>query len=537
MSDPAQKAFDICVIGSGAGGAPAAAALAQKGLNVVLLERGPSYEEDDVRKNELTICRRPTLRPEGSKGVREIYYGASGPIVSNHLWTASCVGGGTQTMSGFFSRMKSEDLRPRSLGNDLPGATHLDWPISLDDLQPYYDRVASDIGLSGPDSGGPRNEPLISHPVSTLIDETCSRLGLRAYTTLRAVLAVKRDDRGPCSYSGFCGSYACQTGAKGSTKEAYIEEAEKNGNFTLLDNSYVYRLEAEGREVRRVHYFDRDNFPASVTARIVVAACGSIETARLLLNSRNADFPNGLANSSGQVGRNLTFQMPCEVTGFFDPSLFPAPNAAKSPFVQRSTDSFRVRDSKDLGIARGGTVVFLFPHPNPIQRMLTLSYNGAQRLYGRQLKDRARSYFSYNHLMSDSFIEFLPNDGTFVSLSRSTRDFWGVPAARIRISPLPQNMKDAQVMADHISRIFAAMGATGTSYNPSPFTAGELQHGTCRFGSDPATSVLDPFCRSHDIRNLFVTDASFMPSGLPIPSTFTVMANSLRVAEYIYKNG
>jgi choline dehydrogenase-like flavoprotein len=103
--------------------------------------------------------------------------------------------------------------------------------------------------------------------------------------------------------------------------------------------------------------------------------------------------------------------------------------------------------------------------------------------------------------------------------------------------PHPENIKAAQITAKHIASLYEAMGAAGVSFNPTPFTAGELQHGTCRFGNDPKTSVLDPFCRSHDIKNLFVTDASFMPSGLPVPSTFTIMANSLRVAGHIYDNG
>ena len=379
--------------------------------------------------------------------------------------------------------------------------------------------------------------PLKAHPVSTLIDTACAQLGLHPIPTPRAVLSEEWKNRGPCSYSGLCGSYACLTGAKAGMHETYIRDALNTGNVTLLPDHYVYFLEAKGNAIRSVQFSGPDNVPGTIRARIFILACSSIETARLLLNSHSGEHPDGLANSSGHVGKNLTFTMPCEVTGFFKKGLFPAPNAALSPFVQRSIQDLHMLNDDSLSYKRGGTVVFLFPHPNPIQRVMALSYSGNQRIWGKQLKDRVREYFSYNHLMSDSFIDFLPNPQTFVTISKTTRDYWGIPSARIHIVPHHENIKAAQIAAKHIASLYKAMGAAGVSYNPTPFTAGELQHGTCRFGNDPKTSVLDPFCRSHDIKNLFVTDASFMPSGLPVPSTFTIMANSLRVAGHIYGKG
>ena len=530
------KMYDVCIIGSGAGGAPAAAVLARKGLKIALLERGPHYSDRDLKKDELSVCRMPMFRPDDAKGKREIYYGNTSPLFASHLWTATCVGGGTRVMSGFFFRMKDEDFKPRTRFGAVDNAAHQDWPIELADLQPYYDCVESDIGISG--SNFIKNiAPLTAHPVSALIDKACSQLGFHPIPTPRAILSEEWKNRGPCSYSGFCGSYACLTGAKASAHETYIRDALNTGNVTLLPDHYVYFLEAKGNAVRSVHFIGPDNAPGEIRARIFICACSSIETARLLLNSHTMEHPDGLANSSGLVGKNLTFTMPCEVTGFFKKGLFPAPNAAQSPFVQRSIQDLHMLDDDSLSYKRGGTVVFIFPHPNPIQRVMTLSYSGNQRIWGKQLKDRIREYVSYNHLMSDTFIDFLPNPQTFVTISKTTRDYWGIPSAGIHIVPHHENIKAAQIAAKHIASLYEAMGAAGVSYNPAPFTAGELQHGTCRFGNDPKTSVLDPFCRSNDIKNLFVTDASFMPSGLPVPSTFTIMANSLRVAGHIYGKG
>lgn len=541
-----QALFDVCIIGSGAGGAPVASELAKKGLRVAILERGVNYSGRDIRKDEFTVCRKPMFQPNKDMGIREILYGNAPAIFENQLWTATCVGGGTRVMSGFFFRMKEEDFTPLTNYGDIQGATHQNWPIRYKDLALYYDKVESDTGISGSPEAMPGRvkpfpfPPLKAHPASVLIDRACNALGYHSFTTPRAVLSrdEQEQDRGECSYSGFCGSYACMTGAKGSTHETYIKKALATGNVTLLDKHYVYRLQTKGNQITAAHYFDKDNIPGKIQARIFVLACSSIETARLLLNSHSSDFPDGLANSSGQVGKNLTFTVPCEVTGFFDKTLFPKPNVSPSPFVQRSIQDFHSLNETELAYKRGGTVVFILPHPNPIQRMILLSYNErGERIYGIKLKEKTRNFFIYNHLQSDTFIDFLPNPATSITISKKIRDQCGIPAAKISIQPHVQNLMASQIIARKIAIIFQTMGAQQVIYNSSPFTAGELQNGTCRFGDDPKTSVLDSNCRSHNIKNLFITDGSFMPSGLPIPSTFTIMANSLRVSEYILRKG
>ncbi|MCU0608574.1 MAG: GMC family oxidoreductase [Chitinispirillaceae bacterium] len=537
----ADTVCDVCIIGSGAGGAPAAALLARSGLKVAIIERGPQLDDRKLRKDELDVCRMPLFRPDEMRGAREIIYGSAAPLRANHLWTAACVGGGTRIMSGFFFRMQKEDFTPRTVFGAPAGSTHRDWPLTIADLSPWYDTVERDMGISGSlygaASGLAGSAPLKEHPVSGVIDSACSRLGVKAIVTPRAVLAKDIGNRGPCSYSGFCGSYPCLTGAKASTHVTYIRSAQETGNLLLLTDKFVYRLESDGDRVIRAHFFGPGGTTGSVKAATFIVACGAIESARLLLNSRSAQHRSGLANRSGQVGKNLTFTMPCEVTGFFSKDKFPAANSGDSPFVQRSIQQFHRLEHEALEYRRGGTVVLLFPHPNPIQRMISLSWSGGRRVWGEALKERARAYFSYHHLISDTFIEYLPSSATFVTLSHTVRDFWGIPAAHVHVQPHPENIRAGQIMAEKISTLFREMGAAGSEYTANPFTAGELQQGTCRFGDDTADSVLDRFCRSHDIKNLFVTDGSFMPSGLPIPSTFTIMANALRVAEHIRSRG
>ncbi|MBN1983437.1 MAG: GMC family oxidoreductase [Chitinivibrionales bacterium] len=536
--------YDICVIGSGAGGAGLAHRLASRGRRVIILERGANLPAATIRKDELSICRQNAFRPTGQAGLRELFYDSDKAIVANHLWTATGVGGGTRIMSGFFLRMKPEDFRPRTNFGNAAGATHCNWPITYDDLKPYYEEVESFVGVSGSRSGAPdRNRsyplpPLKAHPVTSIIDRACVELGYTPLDTPRAVLSEKRGERGECSYSGFCGSYACLTGAKGSTTETYIREAVNRLAVTLLCNHYVYKLESESDRITAALCFNQDNIPLKIRARIFVVACSAIESARLLLNSATRTFPAGLANSSGQVGKNLTFQMPCDVTAFFDKKLFPGPAEAPSPFVQRCLQDFHRLSDDSLTYQRGGSVIFLFPHPNPIQRVLSLSYRpDGTRIIGTQLQRLIRDYFSYNHLQTDTFIDFLPNEKTAVTLSTTVVDSHGIPVAAVRFCPHSQSRIAARVLGRRLTAFFSQMGAEAVSINPSFFTAGEIQSGTCRFGDDPTISVLNPMCRSHDHKNLYVTDGSFFPSGLPVPSTLTIMANSLRVADFIDKKG
>ncbi|MFH1762130.1 MAG: GMC family oxidoreductase [bacterium] len=538
--------YDICVIGSGAGGAPIACKLAQKGLKVIILERGNLYSAKDFIKDELTACRRDFFFPDHSRGLREVKYGSNPYISGNHLWTGACVGGGTVRMSGFFFRMREEDFSPLSNYGQIPGATQRDWPINYNDLQKYYNEIESDIGISGHAQSIPGIKnlipfslpPLKSHAFSILIDRACGDMGYHPFPTPRAVLSRNYKDRGECSYTDFCGSYGCTTGAKASTLVTYIKTAMETGNAELLPNCCVYKLECSGNKITEAHFFNSQDIPNKVKARIFILACSSIETARLLLNSKNLRFPHGLANSSGQVGKNLTFQMPCTVTAFFKKSILPENHLEGSPFVQRCLQDFHNLESDRLIYPRAGTVIFLLPHPNPINKVMMLSFGKrGQRIWGIPLKQRIRDYFNYLHLQSDSFIEFLPNPETCITLSKDKRDYWGIPVAKISIKPHEENLKAAEILALKISEIYHNMGAVKAVYNNLPFTAGELQHGTCRFGYDPQTSVLNPLCRSHDINNLYVTDGSFMPSGLPVPSTYTIMANSLRIADFLYNNG
>jgi choline dehydrogenase-like flavoprotein len=443
-----------------------------------------------------------------------------------------------------------------------------DWPITYDDLEPWYAQVEEDVGVSGlpwddlPPAIRDRRStpdmpflPTREHPLADRIDRTCAAMGLHPFPTPRAVLPEDRGGRRGCAYTGYCGSYGCRTGAKGSALEVWLSRALATGRCEIRPRSMVTRLISDARG-RVVAAETRDGRGTSrrVEADVFVVACQAVETARLLLASPGPRHPRGLANGSGHVGRHLISSTFAAGWGDF-PYGAQEDDAwlrSKETFVNRSLqDWYFIDDTRTGGLGRrkGGTLDFLLHHPNPIGAAVRLATedgtgredntgrgDGSGRFaWGRALRDRIRGWFRESrHLKFEVFGEWLPDRRCGVALDPTTKDRWGLPVARVNVTSHPRNRETAAFLAERGIEVLAALGArdprTVRSYG-GPST--NLLGGTCRFGEDPARSVLDPDCRAHDAENLFVTDGSFMPSGGGVPFTFTIYANALRVAERI----
>ncbi len=536
------KKVDVCIIGSGAGGAPIGARLAKRGLSVHMLERGPHYTSKDFQKaDELIACRRDKYQPGRYDGARQISYGNAPFRKCNHLWTGTCVGGGTVRMYGLYFRMRAEEFHPLRIWGAFPGATVCDWPLELAVLEPYYDDVEYEIGVSG--AWRPPGEkkgrfpfgPLKENAMAARFDSAATQGAFSCFPTPRAVISsdMGRMRKG-CCYTGLCGSYGCSHDSKSSTLVSYISDALLNDNFTLESGAYVYALEAQKDAVRHVCYFNRNGVAKKIRAELVIVAASAIETARLLLNSSSVRHPHGLANSSGQVGRNLTFRMPCEVTGTFSDT-FADDHLRYSPHIQRSTADWYQLDDRGIPRQKGGVVSFLYAHPNPIERAMKLSYtNDGDRVWGKALVEKIRRWSADLHVISDAFVDFLPNTDTFVARSSTVKDSFGISGVKITYRPHRASLAASRNMAYKIAGVYKAMGASGARMSNSPFTAGECQAGTCRMGTDPSSSVVNPECRSHDLKNMYITDSSWFPTGISVPPVATIMANSLRVADCIH---
>jgi choline dehydrogenase-like flavoprotein len=345
--------------------------------------------------------------------------------------------------------------------------------------------------------------------------------------------------RGACSYSGYCGSYGCDTGAKGTSLEGFLPRALATGRCDLKDRAYVQRIVSDdtGRAVA-VEYRDRDDRLQRVEARIFVVACQAIESARLLLLSTGPRHPRGLGNRNGLVGRHLMFSTFGAAWGDFPyhrfESRWPWLRSAE-PFVNRYVQDWYEIDHPNGGRRKGGTLNFLLMHPNPIAAAEREAFHGDAPVWGEALQARLARYFRETaHLRFEVFGDYTPTPEGRVILDPDVKDRHGRPAARAQVIRHPRDKETVEWLIARGEAILQAMGAENV--RRPPFVGNEsanLVAGTCRFGDDPATSVLDRDCRAHFVDNLYVTDGSFMPSAGSVPFTFTIYANALRVAARI----
>ena len=555
---------DVCIVGSGAGAGPVAFTLSQAGYKVIVLEKGPWFTEKEFFKDELACCRRSVYTPslKDERHVIEDYDGKddhgnykwkaeSTADSGSDFWNGNCVGGSSNFMSGFFYRLKPKDFRLKSEFGAIKDANIVDWPISYDELEPYYAKAEQLIGISGTVKTHPNQEPRSTkdfpypptqeHYISQKIDKACDELNYHSLATPRAILSQPAMDRRSCEYSGFCGSYGCSSGAKGSARAALLDHAVKTGNCEIKVHSKVFKLDSDASgKVSSASFYNKNNQVIKVKAKIFVVACHAIETSRLLLSSTGAKHPDGLANNHQQVGKNLLFSAGGSGTGEFEYNKLGKKEAElmkqRGPFVNRGLqDWYFIDDDKLGGKFKGGTIDFLLRHPNAISRANNLKWDDDGKLvWGQALKDKLHSTFtSTQDLRFEVFNDWLPTDDCFVSLDGKVKDKWGSAVAKVRVGYHDHDLKVGRYLADKAELVLKQMGASNIRSSVSGSPPPNLVAGGCRFGDDIKTSVLNKDCRAHDVKNLYVTDGSFMPTGGSVPYTWTIYANSFRVADII----
>lgn len=548
---------DVCVIGSGAGGGPIAYELSRAGYSVVVLEKGKWFSEQDFYKDEMACCIHESFTPDKSKEqhVIETERGDNWRVQKTsesswNLWNGNIVGGSSNFMSGFFHRLKPIDFHLLSEFGPIEGANMADWPISYNDLEPYYDKVEKVIGISGKVTPHKYQEPrsskdfpyppLDEHPFAGEIDKACNTLGITSLPMPRAVLSRPSMDRGSCSYNGFCGGYGCATGAKGSSRAALLDHAVKTGKCEVRTESHVSKISTDtDGKITHIDYIDKNGKQQKIDAKIYVVACQAIETARLLLNSSSISHPNGLANSSGQVGKNLMFAGGGSGSGRINFAEFKHIDEASlrdnGRFINRTVHDYYVIDDKEHGERmKGGVIDFVHLHPNPVANAARQVVDDDGLIWGKPLKRKLETWFRDGRFIKvEAFCDWLPNENSFVTLDGSTKDQWNNPVARARFGFHVRNLQVGWYLADKAGSVLKQMGAKNVLSFASGSPPVNLQAGTCRFGDNPETSVLDKDCRSHDIDNLFITDGSFMPNAGSAPFTWTIYANSFRVADKI----
>jgi len=421
-----------------------------------------------------------------------------------------------------------------------------DWPISFEELAPFYDLAEARIGVSGVAGVNPFEAPrlpyplppLAAHPMATLVDEAALSLGLHSFPMARAIVSRPYGGRPPCNLCGFCGDFGCENGAKSSTLATLIPAAEATGRCEVRAGCMARRIVVdESDRVTGVEYSDREGHVGVVKARVVCLAASAVESARLLLLSETARFPKGLANGSGLVGRNLTFSALGKAVAFFDRAALVerlGQAGMDLPFLQRALQDHYWNDRAGLPSPKGGTYSFSLQPPGPVNGAVFLCKDASFKLWGQPLKDRLHRYFHEEvSIEIEIFGEFLPWKGAYVDLDPTARDSSHLPAARIHVKLHPTSAETSTAMVNRAMDMLKAMKPAPKRVLAWTWASSNypLQHGTCRFGTDPSKSVLDRDCQAHEVKNLYVTDSSFMPTSGGAPASQTILANSFRVAQ------
>ncbi len=538
---PLDEAVDFVIIGSGSAGGILAKELAVNGHKVVVLEQGPFRTAEDFTHDDLSVFVFSELTGGGNDNHQQTFRHDETDVAElaqqrPPAQYAQTVGGSSVHFTGNFWRMRELDFNERSLLGPISGTNFADWPISYAELEPYYSRVDWEIGISGApgknDSFRSRPFPVPPFPIKSsgvLMERGAQKMGFDVQVEPHAILSKTLNGRPACINCGFCMGFGCEVNAKSSTLAAMIPDAIASGNCEIRAECAVYEIGTndDGR-ADEVFYIDPEGNQRSQKAKSVIVSANGAETPRLLLNSASAQHPEGLANSSGFVGRNLMYNTHSNVSSVFEEQL----NDYKGVQVSRMVHHFYESDPARGFYGGGGIDARPFVAAAPFLYSMMGGRPGSQN-WGTEFKanlehDFTRTMFMFNGATS------LAQDRNNVTIDPTHKDNWGRPSLRITYRDHDDDRAIAHFLQDRAAEICDAAGATNVWKLPIEYqTGGPHLLGTCRMGDDPATSVVDKYHRSHDVPNLFLCDGSSMVTSGRGQPTMTIMAMAFRASEHI----
>ena len=531
-----QKA-DVVIIGAGASGATAAKVLCEAGVKVVALEKGQWRRRETFGGDELANINRYNLWPDPILNPRTWRETAASPTrVEAFCPVPQMVGGGTVHWQGWLPRFTPNDFRMRTVAGDLKGASLADWPITYEELEPYYLKVEWAFGVSGQAGAnrfeGPRsgNYPCPPMPISRYAAkfmQGCEALGWNAFPTPQAALSRPFDGRKATVVSAFAQQHGDPTGTRSSALNVFVPQALATGNYDLRPESYVRELvlDREGLIKAAIYQNDRGE-EIKQEADLFILACGAVETARLMLLSKSSRFPNGLANGSDLVGRNVTFHEYSAAVGSYDDPVYAW---AGGGYVSASSFQHYEHDPSRGFVSGGHIAVAGVGIPLPINWCLP-----GRPTWGAEAKKIDREEF--NHSLAVAMVlHDMPQHDNRIELDDQVVDAWGLPVVRVTLRPHKNDFDQGRYLIDRGAEILEASGARSITKVYAERVTGNCshQHGTARMGNEPDTSVLDRSCRAHEVENLYVVDGSPFPTATGANPTLTIMANAWRVAEKI----
>jgi gluconate 2-dehydrogenase alpha chain len=560
----ATEKTDVVIVGVGAAGGILAAELGKAGIKVIGLERGPRLTTADFAPHdELRYFQRQDLRPDVK---REPVTWRPNPNVRarplSSLAYGNQAGGGSVHYGALSWRFHEDDFRARSHtiarygASAIPADSSLaDWPLNYADLEPFYDRAEYELGVSGKagnlqgrkiDGGNVFEAPrrreyplpaLIADQSGVLFEAGALKLGYHPFSSPRAIISRPYQDRPSCSYCGFCQAFGCHIGAKSSILVTKLPEADATGNFKLITGAMCYHINSDNSgRVTGVSYYGPDGSENTIEAEFVILTPFIYDNTRLLLLSGTPKFPNGLANSSGQVGKHVMAHISPRVFAAFDDrfvNIYMGPSAQKHTIDDFNADNF---DHTGLDFIRGAqiSVAPAGTEAGPIGTAMSMNPPPGIPRWGAAYRDFFAKYFArYAGIVAQT--ENLPYSDQTIDLDPHVRDQWGLPAPRLTYDwRRPNELARYEFMMQKLEGLGRAMGATHVWRAPMGSGAPGAHHeGGTRMGSDPGTSVVNRYGQSWDIPNLFIIGSSTYPSMSGFNPTLTIQALAYMSADAI----
>ncbi len=502
----------VVIVGTGAGGGVLANELAQRGISVVALEAGGRYLPEDYVNDEWEsfgqLAWNDVRTTSGDWRVARDF-----PALP--AWIVKAVGGTTTHWAGASLRIQDHEWKARTTYGPVLGANLLDWPIDGAEMAPWYDKAEAKLGVTR--TGG--REGLPGNNNYMVFEKGAKALGYTKVNTGRmAINSTEYDDRMACQQTGFC-FQGCKWGAKWSSAYTDIPRGEATGNLEVRSQAHAARiLHDESGKVTGVEYFDKDGKLQMQKARVVCVAGNSFESPRLLLNSASSMFPDGLANSSGQVGRNYMRHMTGSVYAIFDKPVRMWRGTVMAGIIQ---DEARHDPSRGFvggyemeTVALGIPFMAAFMDPGGWGREFTTALDAYENMAGMWLVG-----------------EDMPQETNRVTLNHAVTDQWGLPVANVNFDDHPNDIAMRAHAYKQGKAVYEAVGATRTL--PTPPYPSTHNLGTNRMSENPRDGVVNKWGQSHDIANLFVSDGSQFTTGAAENPTLTIVALAIRQADHI----